>query len=497
MLVRRNLRSPVRAKDPPFAGLSPREAQATLQKAFPRRKRTSWVLPSILLVWGLAAAYYIFTPASYVSKWTLILPVSNGGSSVSLDSIGQTSTLQSQTFGSINMSPKVIYREIADSDQVRTAAAQILRVSPGEFGRARLRLIDETALMLFQIQGRSPEEAQRKAQAMQMAFGMQLDALRRDEVERRGQTTRESLKLYQATLDAARERILEFQRTTGMLSLSQFNEAVSSAELLRRKLSDARAEHQKLSSQQASLMSRIGLDPMEAAAVIKLASDPAFTKLASSFAEANGSSHENNQIYGPNHPARAMAQLKMNGAMAEIQAIARRSRVDSSVDLKRLILSVNGSHQADLLHSIISNESLLEGRRKEIASLEAEILRLEQEIARMSQDAARLEYLKKDHLVAEAVFTSAAARLDINRSDLYSSYPLVQTLAVPDLPTERNQPQLILALGGGFVGSFFVLLAWGAAWIRRTFGKKSARKTAKSGSSTGPSSAPGVSMSRG
>ncbi len=466
-----------------MAGLNPREAQAKLQQAFPRRRRYHWTLPSILLIWALAAAYYIFTPASYVSKWTLILPVSNGGSSVSLDSIGQTSTVQSQTFGSINMSPKVIYREIADSEQVRTSAAQIMGMTPGEFGRARLRLIDETALMLFQIPGRTPEEALRKAHALQMAFGMQLDALRRDEVERRGQTVRESLKLYQATLDAARDRILEFQRATGMLSLNQFNEAVSSAELLRRKLSDARAEHQRLSSQQGTLMGRIGLDPVEAAAAIKLASDPAFTKLAASFAEANGASHENDRIYGPNHPARALAQLKMNGAMAEIRAIAERSRVDTSIDLKRLVLSVNGSHQADLLHTIISNESALEGRRKEISSLEAEVLRLEQDIARMSQDAARLEYLKKDHLVAEAVFTSASARLDINRSDLYSSYPLVQTLAAPDLPTERNQPQVLLALAAGFIGSFFVLLAWSAAWIRRTFGKraKSARKTAKSG----------------
>ena len=107
------------------------------------------------------------------------------------------------------------------------------------------------------------------------------------------------------------------------------------------------------------------------------------------------------------------------------------------------------------------------------------MIRLEKDVARMSQDAARLEYLKKDHLVAEAVFTSAAARLDINRSDLYSSYPLVQTLAAPDLPYERSQPQLILALAAGLIGTLFILFAWSAAWVRRTFGNPSVPRRPK------------------
>ena len=480
MMVRRKLRKAGRARDVPLAGLSPHEAQAHLQSAFGKRGRNRWLIPSLLPVWLLAAAYYLLTPATYVSKWTLILPVSNGGSSVSLDTIGQASTIQSQTFGSVTLSPKVIYREIADSDQVRRAAAQAMGVDAGAFGRARVKLIDETALMMFQIQGRSPEEAQRKAQALHSAFDTQLDTLRRDEVERRGQTVRESLKIYQASLDTARERILEFQRSTGMLSINQFNEAVSSAELMRRKLSEGRSDLQRQQSQQSMLIDRIGISPVEAAAGIKLASDPSFARLATSFADAKSTSHEQNRIFGPNHPSLTTTQLKLEGTFAEIQQLAQRAGVDASLDLKRLVLFMNSSHQADLLHSIVSNEAILEGRRREIASLESEMNRLERDVARMSQDAARLEYLKKDHLVAEAVFTSAAARLDINRSDLYSSYPLVQTLAVPDLPNERSQPQLILALAAGFTGTLFIFFAWSAAWVRRTFGSRAGPRRSKS-----------------
>lgn len=471
MLFRRQLRNARSHRDPAPAGLSPREAQARLERTY-RRHRNRWVLPSIVLIWCLAAAYYNLTPASYVSKWTLILPVSNGSSTVSLESIGQTSTTPGQTFGSLTLSPKVIYREIADSEQVRRAAASAMGVDAGDFGRARVRLIDETALMLFQMSGRSPEEAQRKARSLLASFEQQLDTLRRDEADRRAQTVRDSLKLHQASLDVARERIIAFQRATGMLSINQFNEAVSSAELMRRKLTEGRSDLQKQAFQQAVLIDRVGIAPSAAAAGLKLASDPSFAKLAASYADANTTGREHDRVLGPNHPAVAMTQLKMQGALAEIEKIARLGNVDPALDLKRLVLFMNNSHQADLLHSIVTNESTLEGRRQEIAALEQEMARLEPDVARMSRDAARLEYLKKDHLVAEAVFTSAAARLDINRTDLYSSYPLVQILAQPDLPFERSQPQLLLAIVAAFTGTLFILLAWGAAWVRKAFGQK-------------------------
>jgi len=96
----------------------------------------------------------------------------------------------------------------------------------------------------------------------------------------------------------------------------------------------------------------------------------------------------------------------------------------------------------------------------------------EAEIGRLSVDAATLENLKKDHLVAEAVFTSAVARLDTNKSDLYSSYPMVQMMAAPDLPTERSQPQFIIALAAGIIGTLLVLLAGAATWVRKNFGRR-------------------------
>jgi uncharacterized protein involved in exopolysaccharide biosynthesis len=140
------------------------------------------------------------------------------------------------------------------------------------------------------------------------------------------------------------------------------------------------------------------------------------------------------------------------------------------VNLPKLVL--NSSNQSDLLRAIVSNESALAGRNKEIEAIENELTFLEFKVVKMGEAAARLEALQKDHLVAEAVFTSAAARLDISRTDQFSSYPMVQVLAAPDLPASRSQPRLLYAVAAGVLGTLLVLFAWGAAWARRRFSRR-------------------------
>ena len=76
-----------------------------------------------LSAWIFAAAYLIVTPVKFVSKWTLILPGAGHNATLSIDTIGQATTTANSPFGSVSLSPKVVYREIADSDSVRSAAA--------------------------------------------------------------------------------------------------------------------------------------------------------------------------------------------------------------------------------------------------------------------------------------------------------------------------------------------------------------------------------------
>jgi uncharacterized protein involved in exopolysaccharide biosynthesis len=453
-----------------------RAQQARIAAAFERGSGRKLVAAfAVALIWGLAAAYYVLMPPTYFSRWSLILPASNSGSTISLDKIGQASTTPGQPFGSVALSPKVIYREIATSDQIRERAALSLGMTPAAFGRVRVKLIDETLLLVMQIAGSTPEEARTKARALNAALTERLDALRQDEFEKRAKVVRDSLNIYQSNLDIARERIAEFQRTTGVMSVAQFTEALTSLEMTRRRLGQKQSELQKAAGEKRQLVARMGLDPDVAAAGLRMTADPAFAKLAETYAEGQAALHENRLRLGANHPAIVAARTKRDGALAQIREIARRTSTAAEDTLPNLLLNVGDAQHAELLRAMMTADAAQSGLTREVEALGLEIARLEGEVMRLGSGARKLESLLKDQQVAEAVLASAAARLDTNRTDLYSSYPMVQMLAEPDLAENRSQPRLLYAFAAGLLGTILVLMAWGATWLRTRFVRRRSR----------------------
>ena len=77
-----------------------------------------------------------------------------------------------------------------------------------------------------------------------------------------------------------------------------------------------------------------------------------------------------------------------------------------------------------------------------------------------------IEDLKKDHLLAEAVYSSALARVDTSKSDIYGAYPILQVLAQPNLPAGHEQPRRLYAFVAGVIGTLFSMFTWGLAWLQ-------------------------------
>ncbi len=425
---------------------------------------------SVIGIWSMAVGYYVFTPPTYTSSWSLILPGSGAGTSVSLDSIGQTST-QSSGY-SPALSPKVIYKEIATSDRVIAAAAASLNMSRREFGAPRVKLIDETALMLFEIAARTPEAAKAKAEALTDAFMKQLDALRQDEIERRAASVSDTLRNYRDTLQQARQRIYDTQQKSGIVSVEQFNQIATSLETTRGKARDARAEAERLDAEQTALSDRLGVDARTASAALILAADPVFAKALSEYADADSAVSSQAQWIGPNNPVAVKERMRRDAAWQTLTKTARAAGVDADQHLPKLVLILNSKSREELLKQLVTGEAQIDGKRRELAALEQTLADEEARLKELNGQAARLEDLKKDHLVAEAVFTSAVARLDTNRADIFASYPLVQMLANPDLPMSKSQPLLIYAIAGGVAGTIFASAAWTLAWMRQLFARK-------------------------
>ena len=148
-----------------------------------RHRRYALVLlPPLVLVWLAVTAYCMLWPETFRSEMVLNLPGAGANASINLSNIGQTSTSANTPFGDRSLSPKIIYREIAQSTRVRGMAARRLGIPFASFPAPRIMLVDQTALMTLVMDAPTPEAAQQYNEALLAELSAQLDVLRRDEI---------------------------------------------------------------------------------------------------------------------------------------------------------------------------------------------------------------------------------------------------------------------------------------------------------------------------
>jgi uncharacterized protein involved in exopolysaccharide biosynthesis len=436
---------------------------------------------SVLMAWALAFAYLVFTPVKYMSRWTLILPGSAQSQTMQLDTIGQATSTANSPFGSVSLSPKVVYREIADSDLVRIAASEATGMTYQEFGRPRIKLIDETGLMQFELGGPTPQIAQKKALASITALNRQLEILRKDELEKRAAATTLNLQSYKDAVDAARQKITDIQLSSGLVSVNQFNESVGNLALTRRRLTELAGELDRVKQEQASLVERIGISPANANLALRMAADPTLLKTVGDYADSNALYVADAKRFGPDNPVLIASEKKRAAALEQLRALIAKFAPDQQSEGHALALMGNLSHQAERLAQMLRNEAIIEGKSREIETLKSEKAGLEDEITRLSSAAAQLEDLKKNQILAEAVYASAVARVDTSKSDIYGAYPIVQVLAPPNLPEGHEQPRRLYAFAGGIAGTLFSIIAWGLAWLHYQQSTKRRKKNSSTG----------------
>lgn len=433
-----------------------------------RRYVLGWGV-SVVGVAVLGTGYMMFWPKSYTSEMTLILPGAGAGANVSVQSIGQASSIVSSPFGQSSLSPKVIYKQIAESDQVLGMAAESLGLEAKEFGQPRIKMVDLTAVLLFEVRGASPELARDKAKALLAALDKQLDSLRRDEIDKRAGAVQASLVDYRASLDQARRRVLEFQQSTGLVSLAQFSDLTTTLEQTKRKLIELRGEVARLESQQGSLATELGMSADEAVKAMTLAADPSFVRVVRDLADARLQFADRSSRLGTGHPQVIRERARRDQLLGSTQAMLHRAGLADADRAIDIVSTIDTPTRAELVQQLVRGRAELLGKKRQLADLEGEATAAQRAVERFSPAAAGLEDLQKKQLVAEAVYSSAVARIDTNRADVYASYPLVQVLAEPSLPERPSSPRLLFAAIGVFGGLVLATAAWVMAWLYQLF----------------------------
>lgn len=421
----------------------------------------------VLAVWLLAIAYILFAPDRYTSRMTLILPGSGVGGTMNVDQIGQASTMTNSAFSSPTLSPTENYKRLLMADITRDHAARIAGIPFTAFPQPDIKLTDQTNLIEVTIKGATPAQARERLEQLRQAFLADLDVLRADEAAKREEVGREEIARLQAKAHEAQLRMLDFQLRTGLVSVDQFRTRVAAIDDLHAKQREALTEVRRNDASTARLAQSLDSSVRAARMAMVLKADPQFQTLLARYAQLTTGLTEKSATLGNAH--NLVSELSAQSGTLRTQLAARGAQLtgaDNAQVLRFVDLSVSDG-RSSLMQALVAGDSQATGARAAERELARQIAEQGDQAHRMVRDAARLADLDRELKVADAVFSSALARLDTNRADPFASYPLVQTLEAPSLPASKSSPSIKLAILGAVMASFFIMLGLGLAWIRQ------------------------------
>lgn len=417
-------------------------------------------------IWAPIAAYLATAPLRYTSEMSLILPGAGASASVNLDRIGQASSYASSPFASSSVSPTETYKRLLAAERILDAAAGHMEMLREDYGKPLVELVDQTGLIHVSIVGNSADDAKARGDALLQAFFTEIDALRADEVARRETSAGGAIEEYRNSVQSTRAEISRLQKETGLISPEQYKVLVAEADTLSGRLRDLTATLAEKSEAVVALEQALSTTPSLAAAALKLHADSEFAALATQMSEQAALLSQARGRYGENHP-------KVKAARVGHEA-ARRQALDRAAGLTGLteaaLAGLDLSHvgnRAELLSDLVKLEAERAGLAAEHAALAERLDVAENRRLALIEPAARLEDLQRDFAVAEAVFASAMARTQTNRSDLFASYPLVQVLEDPSLPDSPSSPRRKLAIAAGAAATLLFMVGLGLGWMRR------------------------------
>jgi uncharacterized protein involved in exopolysaccharide biosynthesis len=183
--------------------------------------------------------------------------------------------------------------------------------------------------------------------------------------------------------------------------------------------------------------------------------------------------------FGRNNP-RIVKELKRQAA-AEVamrqraQAVLGQPSPPKTLIKLALAASGAGSGRDALFQNLVTYQSDAVGSSAQVRRLDQQIGVLEARLRWMSQRQSALESLKRNEQIAEAVFASTLAKLDLGQSDIFAAFPLIQIAVEPNLPDRPTSPKKGLVLAGSALGSLLTTTGLWILWIRKPWIKKAAK----------------------
>lgn len=401
------------------------------------QNRLKLFLLFILMV-GLLGVYLILEKPNYKTTWIMLLPGTERASTISLDNLGEARSNGGNAYGSVSISPKNTYKEIALSDAVINQAASEYGVEAYAFSKPKITLIDQTPAIQFTLKGESANELVYRAKLYNATFHKTLDELRENEIERNYEGIEKNLTAAKARLNQARQDIVNHQTETNFISEDQFSLWMNDAEEIRTQALDTKVKQARMEATINTTSSLLGISLDQIKALLSLQSSPRIEGTLALLRHRLGEQVSMKSRYAARNPLRLAIDREIGALSKEV-----RQTLNATPNLNHLsnaqlyaLLSETSSQSIQRLSQMVAE---FDGLNAQSTALATNQQSYHDRIISHTKDAATLADLQRDHQIAEAIFSSALAKLDTSRLDIYATYPQTQLLTQPGSTVKRDR----------------------------------------------------------
>lgn len=399
----------------------------------------------LILVIALLSAYILLEAPKYKTSWVMLLPGTERTSTISLDNMGEARSNGANAYGSVSISPKNTYKEIALSDAVINQAATEYGVQADAFSKPRIKLIDQTPAMQFTLIGESKDELLYRANLYNKTFHNTLDRLRSNEIERNFNGIEANLNDAKTRLAKARSEVVSHQIKSDFVSEQQFQRWMSDAESLRVQKTTSDVEIAMVAAMVDASLSQLSITAEQSKSLTLLLSNPALSSTLTRLGEKLTEQVSLKSKFASENPLRKTIDREVAALSIRLRAILTTVPGISKMSNTKLfgLASENVTIAVQAVNSLLARYAGLEAQNQMLAKSREEY---QARIKDHTQSAATLADLQRDHQIAEAIFSSALAKLDTSRLDIYATYPLTQLLTQPGATIKRDRLQTKLVI---------------------------------------------------
>ncbi|OWY64957.1 hypothetical protein B7486_44490 [cyanobacterium TDX16] len=424
-----------------------------------------------LLIWASSLTYLNLKVPTFISAWAINVPTNNSATKVSLPEIGQASADSASPYSISGQDPRQNYKFIAQSEPVIRAAASLLNMTPEKFGTPVINTSYATTTLEFYLKGESPEAARKKSHALFQAMQARVDELREQEFAQKDGKFHSVLFRAQRKLEVTQKRLSDYKLQSGLSSKERIKELTGTIETLRKQKAELVASWQQADARLIQLRENLDIPEKEISDILKLKSDRIFQDLLARYHVSYLNLIELNSKFLPNHPTILVEQDEYNELN---KAIFNRVRVLlgktlSKMTIQRTILHSNSVSisKENLFQAVVEIGAERQGLQAQAEEMQQQLSQLEARLRDLSQKGVTLDALERDLQVAEAVFSSILINLDLVKTNVFGSYPLIQLLVEPSLPQTPSSPNKFYLFFGSALGSLFTSAGIFTFWLRQ------------------------------